>query len=242
MRKRYCLLFLIVLVSALSASGQGILITPHRVVYKRSKPLSEDKARIVVDYPRVQGASRIISRRIERSISLERVLDLDLKREMSGDQWLESAGFVVNYNKNGILSITLSMSGTVQFYSTMERSVVVDLKSGKQVPAGSVFDDLDGVRKMVSAHQQAEIEQALLDIPKIEGYADFDGARWFRDSRITLINLREFSVSEEGVTFKYDYGFPRIMLEVQPPGVFLITWSELQPFIRRRGLLGKFVY
>lgn len=239
---RSCLLFSLVLASALTAFGQDVFVTPRRVIYNRAKPLSEDKARIIIDYPRVKSASPRLSREIERTLSFAKVFNLDLKSEMSGDQWLESAGFLVNYNKNGLLSVTLSMSGTGHFYSTMQRSVAVNLKTGKQVTIDSVFDNLDGVRELVFARQQAEIEQAQIDIPKMEGYAEFDGGRWFGDSNITLLNLQEFSVSEEGVIFKYDYGFPRIMKDIQPAGVFLILWSELKPFIRRDGLLGKFVY
>jgi hypothetical protein len=241
MKIRSLFLVLIVLASALTAFGQDVSILPRRIIYKRTKPLSEDKAKIIIDYPRVKAASPRVSRRIEHAISFAEVFNLSLRREMSGEQWLESAGFFVNYNKNDILSITLSMNGTGQFYSTMERSVVVDLNTGKQATAGSVFDNLDGVRDLVYKKQQAEIEQAMIDIPKIEGYSDFDSGRWFGDSNITLLNLQEFSVSEEGVTFKYDYGFPRIMKDIQPEGNFLITWRELKPYIRRGGLLGKFV-
>ena len=233
---------MIVLVSAFSAFGQDVLITPRRVIYKRAKPLSEEKARIIIDYPKIKAASPSLSRKIERAISFARIFNLSVKREMSGDQWLESAGFFVNYNKKGVLSLTLSISGSGHFSSTMERSVVVDLKTGKQASASSVFNNLDGVRDLVYARQQAEIEQAQIDIPKREGYADFDGGRWFGDSTITLMNLQEFSVSDEGVTFKYDYGFPRIMKDIQPPGVFLIPGRELKPFIRRGALVGKFVY
>lgn len=242
MKIRSYLFLLIVLAPASVALGQDVLITPKQIIYKRSKPLSEDKARIIIDYPKVRSSSHSLARRIERSISFARVMNLNLSSEIGGDQWLEAAGFFVNYNKNGVLSLTLWMSGSRHFSSTIERRVVVDLKTGRPVTADSVFDNLDGVRDLVYKRQQTEIEQAQIDIRKLEGYSDFDGGRWFADSTISLLDLQEFSVSDDGVTFRYDYGFPRIMLPAQPDGVFLIPWRELKPFIRRRGLLGKLVY
>lgn len=242
MKIRSYLFLLIVLASASVALCQDVLITPRRVVYTRAKPLSEEKARLIIDYPKVRSNSPSLSRRIERAIGFARVMNLNVQSEMDGDQWLESAGFFVDYNKNGILSVTLWMSGSRHFSSTIERRVVIDLKTGKPTVASSVFDNLDGVRDLVYRRQQAEIEQAQIDIPKIEGYSDFDGGRWFAGSTISLPDLQEFSVSDDGVTFRYDYGFPRIMLPAQPEGVFLIPWRELKPFIRRGGLLGKFVY
>jgi hypothetical protein len=134
------------------------------------------------------------------------------------------------------------MSGSGHFSSTFSRDVVIDLKTGRAVKADDVFENMDGLAKVVFKYQQAEIEQAMIDIPKMEGYGDFDSGKWFGDMTINIQNLQEFSVSDDGVIFKFEYGFPRIMLSAQPPGIFLIKWQEMKPYIRRRGLLGKLVY
>jgi hypothetical protein len=243
MKTKSFLLLLAILTFGFVTHGQSVTITKQRVSYKRLKPNSPEKAKIVIHYPRIRSANRALSRRIERNISFAKVVDLNLADEIKSDgQWLESAWFDVNYNKKGILSITLSMSGSGHFSSTISRSVVVDLKTGRQVKSNDVFDNMDGLAKLVFKYQQAEIEQAMIDIPKMEGYGDFDSGKWFGDMTINFLNLQEFIVSDEGVTFKFDYGFPRIMLPAQPPGIFLIKWHELKPFISRLGLLGKLVY
>jgi hypothetical protein len=162
-------------------------------------------------------------------------------RNADSDQWLEAAGFDVDYNRNGILSVTLWISGSGHFSSTMYRRIVVDIRTGRQVTTAMVFRDMPGLARLVREHQLKEIERAKKEIPKMEGFGDFDSARWCGTSNITPDNLREFSVGDDGVTFRYDYGFPRIMLPAQPEGVFLISWRELKPFIRRGGLLGKLV-
>jgi hypothetical protein len=239
MKTRSYFFILIVLAFASPAFGQDVLITPKRVIYKRANPLSEDKAQITVDHPKVSGPARGISRKIERAISFARLMNLNVEQQ---SQWLEAAGFDVDHNRNGVLSVTLWMSGTGHFSSTMYRRVVVDTKKGEPATAESVFTDLRGLAALVRTYQIKEIEQAKKDIPKMEGYGDFDGARWFDVSSITAEDLQEFSVGPDGVTFTYDYGFPRIMVPAQPGGVFLITWRELKPFIRRGGLLGKLVY
>ncbi len=54
-------------------------------------------------------------------------------------------------------------------------------------------------------------------------------------------NLDGFSISSEGVTFIYDYGYPHVIKAIEPYGEFLLKWQELKPFIRPDGLLARFV-
>jgi hypothetical protein len=228
---------------AFSAFGQSVSISAHRVTYTRLHPKSEDKAQIIIDYPLIKASSRALSRKIRRSIGFSGVMKMDLRRELYGDeQWLEAAGFDVDMNKHGVLSVTLWASGTGQFWSSLSRRVVVDLKTGNRVTAGMVFTDLTGLAAVVKKHQDAEIARAGIDIPKTEGWSDLNTAALFETADITARNLSEFAVTGDGLVFNYDYGFPRLMRELQPPGVYVVPWSEAKPFIRRGGLLGKFVY
>ena len=57
----------------------------------------------------------------------------------------------------------------------------------------------------------------------------------------TADDLEGFSVGDDGVTFTFDYGFPHVVKALEPDGKYFMTWNELRPFIKRGGLLGRFV-
>ena len=52
-------------------------------------------------------------------------------------------------------------------------------------------------------------------------------------------NLDEFSVSDKGVTFLYDAGFPHASRALQPAGEYFFSYAELLPYIKRNGPLGN---
>lgn len=234
-----CLFFVSACIAGVSA--QSVVVTPRKVVYRRTNAVSEDKTRVTVVYPRINAATRSLSRRIEKTIGMAGLIGLDPKRGFDGDQWLESAGYYVDYNKRGLLAITLSMNGTGAFSSSHFRYLVIDLKTGEAAAANKVFTDLPGLAALVRARQKIDIAQAK-EVIALEVDYSLDLAYRFLDTAdFTAENLVEFSVSDEGVTFIYDYGFPRTIYPIEPAGNFLIPWSELKPFISRGGLLEKFV-
>jgi len=216
--------------------AQSVVVTPRKVIYNRKNAVSEEKARVTVVYPKIKASTATLSRRIQKTVT-----KLDVKRDIITDQWLESAEYFVGYNKNGILSITLSMSGTGAFSSTLYRHLVVDLKTGEEASIIRIFNDLPGLAALIRTHQKNEITEAKKEISLPSDYSSELANRFLDTADFTVQNLREFSISDEGVTFIYDYGFPRIIYPIQPNGNFQLTWKELKPFISRRGLLGKFI-
>ena len=56
----------------------------------------------------------------------------------------------------------------------------------------------------------------------------------------TRQNLDEFAVSDKGVTFLYDAGFPHVIQALQPAGEYFFSYAELRPHIKGNGPLGIF--
>ncbi|HEX9960539.1 MAG TPA: hypothetical protein VGB00_06385 [Pyrinomonadaceae bacterium] len=50
-----------------------------------------------------------------------------------------------------------------------------------------------------------------------------------------------FEVSDKGITFVYTYDYAQIAGNYKPPGRFFLSYAQLKPFVRRDGLLGRFV-
>ena len=234
-----CLLFMLVFSSV--SSAQSVVVTPRKVTYTRPKPAADFKKTFTVNYPKVKAATNALSRKIESIISYEKVLGLNIQEEKTAAQWLDEADYEVGYNKNGILSITLWMSGAGAYPSGTSKTIVVNLKTGSRIRPSDIFTNLKGFTAEIKKRQQAEIKKAEEDYKKDSESADFDGSEYFDKADFKVENLEEFAVGETGVTFTYDYGFPHVVQALQPDGTYFFIWAELKPYIKRGGLLEKFV-
>jgi len=236
-------LFLLFSIFALSAAAfaQSVVITSKKTTYQRLQPLSEYKKSFTVSRPQIKGASSTIAKKAENTISYEKNFAFNLKEEINEIQWLEEADFTVGYNKNSLLGVTLSMSGSGAYPSVREKKIVVNLKTGNRVKPADIFVNLRGLAAKGKVKQQTEIKNAIVEIKKDPENTDFEPNTFFNNPNFTVTNLEEFSVSDKGVIFYYDYGFPHVALALQPEGEYFFTWTELKPFIKRGGLLARFI-
>ena len=221
--------------------AQNVLITPKKVIYNRPKPTAEYKKSFVVTYPKVKAHTPTLSKKIENTISYEKALNITVKDEIDEYQWLETASYEVNYNKNGILDITLSAEGSAAYPSSISKTLVVNLKTGSRIRPPDVFTNLTALAAKVRRAQLAEIKRARSDYKKDPESADFDSGEYFNKAKFGIEELSNFSVSDRGITYNYDYGFPHVVQALQPDGTFFYSWAQIKPFIKRGGLLAKFV-
>jgi hypothetical protein len=238
--KKNSFIFILLLIFAPAAFSQTVVVTPKKIVYKRPKPDSDFKKTFTVIRPRVRGLSPALNKKVENAISFEKAELIHIDEENEA-QWLEEAGYEVNYNKTGILDITLFASGTAAYPSIFQQTVVVNLKTGERVRPADVFTNLGALAAKVKKALQAEIQTAREEYKKDPDASDFDADEYFKDADFKIKNLDEFTISDKGVTFIYDYRFPHIALALQPEGRFFYSWTELKSFVRRDGLFGKFV-
>ena len=167
------------------------------------------------------------------------MFDFNVKDEISEIQWLEEASYAVDYNKNGILGVTVSVMGSGAYPSEASHPIIVNLKTGGRVLAKDVFVKLSELVAKGKQTQAAEIKKAILEIKK-EDPEEENPASLFDDDNFTVENLDKFSVSDAGITFWYDYGFPHVIMALQPEGRYFFSWTELKTFIKPDGLLAQF--
>jgi hypothetical protein len=240
MKKYLFAIFVVTLTLAVSNFAQSVVITPKKTVYRRPKPIASYKRTFTVIRPKVKAATPALSKKIETAISYEKVSELNIKEETTEVQWLEEASYTVNYNKYGILAITLSVTGTGAYPSTFNKTVVIDLKTGNRITPGMVFNNIVGLTAKGKKAQEKEVKQAIISIKKDDPDTE-DPASLFGSTDYQSENLNEFSVSDKGVTFIYDYGFPHVAQALQPNGRYFFSWRELKGFIKPAGLFGRFV-
>jgi hypothetical protein len=231
---------LIILSLAAITFAQSVTVTPKKTIYKRPKPLMDFKKNFTVTRPKIKGLSLALAKKSEDAVSYEKNFDFNIKEEINEIQWLEEASYDVDYNKNGILGVTLWLSGSGAYPSVYSKPVIVNLKNGERASAKNVFLKLTELAEKVKKAQREEVKKAIVDIKK-ENPEEENPATLFEDTNYTVKNLDEFSIDDKGITFWYDYGFPHVVLALQPEGRYFFTWAQIKPFIRREGLLGRFV-
>ena len=220
--------------------AQKAIVTPKKEIYKRPKTDLDSKRSFTVIRPVVKGLTPALNKKTETAIGYEKNFDFNIKDEINEAQWLSEASYAVDYNKNGILGVSLTVDGAGAYPSTYTKSVVVNLKNGERIKPQDVFTKLDALVALNKKAQREEIKKAILDIKK-ENPDEENPAALFENSNFTVENLNEFTVSDKGVTFLYDYGFPHVILALQPEGKYFFSWAQLKPFIKRDGLFGKFI-
>ena len=198
------------------------------------------KKSFAVIRPKIKGVNPAIAKRIETALSYEKNFEFSIQEEINEIQWLEEAVYEVDYNKNGILGVTLTVIGSGAYPSEYSKPVVINLKTGEKISAKDVFLKLSGLAAKGRQAQREEIKKGIIEIKK-ESPDEENPEALFENSDFTIENLDKFTVNDKGVTFWYDYGFPHVIQAFQPAGRYFFSWARLKPFIRRDGLLGQFV-
>lgn len=232
---------ILVLFFAFSAAAQ-VEISPMKVIYIRpQKNLPDFKQRFEIRYPTVEGVKNAaLRRRIEAAISYWKVFDTTLNEDLNEYTWLDSMDYNVAYNNDGVLDIELIRQGTAAYADGWSQHVVVNTKTGRQITKATAFKNIAGLNAKILEAQRKEIADQIEKLRR----DDKQTADSFESIVETEVyggdKFEEFSVSDSGVTFIYDYGFPHSLVDLEPSGEYFFSWQEMQPFLKARGPLGRF--
>ena len=230
--------------------AQVVRITPKKTVYTRKgRDVPKEKKTFVVTYPLVSGAMPLATKKkLENTISYWRVFETTLKENQGEYHWLSELSYQVNYNKNGVLDVALTQEGVGAYPDGSTNYLIVDLKTGEQIKFDDAFktDSLIKFAEMVDEKLKIETKKIIQTID--EGKFGENGKE--ADDSIkehlgalsfTAEAFDQYSINDQGVTIIYDAGFPHVIQAAQPDGRYFFTWNEVKPFIKRDGLLAKFV-
>jgi hypothetical protein len=242
-------LFLIFLFSPFPIFAQtSVIITPKKTIYTRKQPkIDAWKKRVEVRYPIVSRSAALApatKRKLENTISYWRVFETSLAESLS-ETWLDSLDYAINYNKNSILDISLTIDGSGAYPDATTRNIIVNLKTGEQVKFSDVF-------KTEMREKLAEMADRKLQIEKKELVAQIekgDETREQKDSlkeqinalKFTVEDFDEFSVGDKGATIFYDARFPHVIRALQPDGRYFFSYNELKFFIKTDSVLSQFI-
>jgi hypothetical protein len=202
----------------------------------------EHKNTFEIIYPKVSGVSDpAVKKKLEDTLSFWKNFEMSLDEELGEFYGVDSAEYEVGYNKNSILSIKLYMEVSGAYPSTMTKNLVVDLKTGKRVSLADVFTDMKQLIVKIDKAKKDNETKAVAELKKDNAEDARTLQDMLRNKNYQVSKPEEFSVSDEGVTFHYDYGFPHVIRALEPDSDYFFKWAELKPSIKRDGLLAQFV-
>ena len=234
--KKLLLTVLICLFSTAIAFAQ-IKVTPKKVIYTRPKPMTKYKKHFTMTRPVISGVSPAIAQKIENALKYEKVFDFTLRDEKIEYQWLEEASYGVLYNKHNILCVGLYIEGSAAYPSGDQKYIVLDTQNGIVAGPKMVFIDRASLAALVNKRMKKAIADQVIEWKKDPDTADLDQKELLGDKVFREENLDNFSIDTKGITFRYDFGFPHVILAAEPASEYTFTWAEMNPFIAPRGLL-----
>jgi hypothetical protein len=237
-------LFLLAILSSapsLPVYSQQVAVTGRKQIYTRPKPITGFKKTFSIRRPIAKAATPALSRKITAEIDPVKVLDIRLQEELNESQWLSESDFEVVFNDSGMLTVMLWMEGSAAYSDGVTKYAVVDVEKGKRVTPADVFADFDGLIALVKKKQDAEVAEAIKTIKANPDFADGDPKQLFEYTDFKAEDLNNFAADMAGVAFFYDYGFPNVLKALEPEGELRLSWAEIKPFIRKDGLLARFV-
>lgn len=243
MKAKFLLVAAALFILSTTAFAQSVVVTSKKTVYKRPKASADFKRSFTVNYPKVKAATPAVSKRIESLLDYEKAFPgLSIKEQINVEEYLSDADYTVNYNKHNILDITLWYEGVAAYPSVFRKNLVINTKTGERVRPQDVFKNLPELAAMVRKVQLAEIaktkEEYKRDAAENE---NFTGDEYFERANFTTVELNNFTISDEGVTFNYNYEFPHVVRALEPDGKYFFNWSQIKPFIKRGSLLVRFI-
>src|SRR5262249_29484859 len=208
------------------ATPGGVQITEKRVAITRGRK-GHDFKEATISYPVVAGISdpQLLAK-VQKSISLKSVTGSSLEEyrvEFKEASWLDEISYEVNYNKDNLLDLTFTISGTGAYPSSSSNHVLVSLKTGDPVKASDAFKpaSLPALTRLVRKAFQASVAEAIKERAK-EGE---DIKDLFEDKSYDEKNLDQFMLSAKGITFLYDFAFPHVAKAAEPDGTYFFSFA-----------------
>src|SRR5260221_11970246 len=219
---------------------KGVIVRSGKIV--RDFP---ERKRAMVRYPIVFGLSNsAVLRRVRRTLAIKNIFGMSLE-EYRRDDSLEDFDYKLNYNQNYLLDVTFQHSGMGAYPSTETRHFLINLKNGMVIRTADVFrtEALAPIAAMANQKLKAETKElvkVVTDDKELNAEQKDSLKEQLEQLTLTVENLNELSVSDKGVTFLYDAGFPHVIRALQPNGEYFFTYAELRSYIKPTGSLGIF--
>jgi hypothetical protein len=194
-------------------------------------------------------SDKSLLQKLEVSLSPQKILGESIGK-MAADLndnigWLDQVDYQVHYNKNHLINIEMIESGCGAYPSGFSKHALISTKDGNILSPKDLFltSSLQTLKAMIHKTLEANGKKQMKDSAE-SGEPDDQNVieKNIKQSfQYIPIDLSQFELSEKGITFTYDWGFPHALLPLQPAGDCFFSFAELKPYIRKDGHLLQFL-
>lgn len=184
-------------------------------VWKRANADKGAGPDIQISLPVVWVADPALQQKLDLALAPEVLLDQP-RAEVEADGWVDKVHFDKTYGKKGLLSLTVTIEGSGAYPDAIEKHVVIDLKTGATLGAEQWGDSAAFVQRADRVIQSRV--RKVRDDPEM--------ADLVTGAAFTAENMATYHLTDKGVVFTYDFGFPHAVLAAEPDGEVLLPWSN----------------
>jgi hypothetical protein len=234
--------------TALENGKDGIIITQKTRKISKPKRNGEATDPAVVTYPIVAQnfLPAAIASKVQTVLSTKNVLKEspdDMAAAIKGGEfWLNEVGYTVNYNKNYLVDADFNRDGCGAYPDGSIYHVLVDLKTGSQVVAKNAFNQasMPKLKELIKAKMKQEVQDSYKEFAKSPDELSALKGQLKEPTEVPTEVLNNFTVSDKGLTFAHDWGFPHVLEALQPEGHYFFSFADMKPFLNTTGPLWQF--
>jgi hypothetical protein len=147
----------------------------------------------------------------------------------------------VNYNANNILDMSVFIETLGAYTSGYVKRFTFNTISGEKLSISQLVksSSLPHLASKCNALLQERVKKSIGEAEEGES------ADWLKelmqDTKFEVKHLENFSISPEGITFYYPFGFPHAAIALEPDDAFLFKFSQLKNDIEPASILGPLV-
>jgi hypothetical protein len=223
--------------SGTGGTTDAVTVTEYRFSAKGPNDAEGEYA-----FPRVTGpAGHPALAKLKAHLSVRKLTDqteAEIKETFAGcGCGLVSASYTVDYHRNGVLALSVQREWLGAYLSFSVERLVLSTRTGERLSIGQLLlpAALPELARQADKLLQARIKEAR------QAAAGSEEATWLdellRGKTFTVDNLHDFTVTKEGITFYYPFGFPNAVLALQPDDAFAFTFTQLKPYLKPGGPL-----
>ncbi len=226
--------------------NQDIKVYSSKKVYARLG-LEDNNWRkeFTVRYPIIEGIkNESINLKINSLLSYEKVFDISIEEFIEEDNWLEELDYTIKFLKKPFLNIELMMSGTAAYPTFASQNIVVNYETGDRIFAKDLFEKKSLSRLVSIINEFVEIdllkssiqEKYYDEIPLVKPKGE-DKIELLKDQlfikNFKITDLNDFSLEEDGINFNFNFGFPRVLLFLEPEGKYYFSFHLLNNLLKK---------
>lgn len=214
---------------SLPVDDPGLVVHSAQLVLEGGGMVSVMEWPVVVgaaDDPAVEAINAALSWETVTGQPLEETVAIfaEIQRGYTG------ADFVVNFDEGGILDITITTDFVGAYPSTAYCYFCFDTSTGERLGAADILDPQRFVElaSILDAMLQENISEAAAHCcEEADGVPD----EIYEGYSFTIEDLESFTVTEDGMWFHYDFGFPHVIEAAEPDGELFLPAGEISPFL-----------